>query len=309
MNKDIMKYVLIGGGLYALYWYVTNYGPSGAVTNAAGAKVAASYWDTWFGGAVAAASTTTTGSSAGAGSGASAGAGAGAGAGSSSTTGPLSSAAQGLLTAANLPPTSMLTVSQWNWYFSKVSGIPQDAVSLGDSGQPMTVTDYLNLRAAKGYTTPQSGNSGGGAGAGAGAGAGNSSPSLATPAQIAQITAVLQPSDVPQFQAMVAAGLTFAQAASMIANANACANQAADMNAARIAAGPMGGSFPTFTFRPVNGGSCVGSGPTLDPLPPPPTGVGALTTVPAARASTAPPSRSPWGRIAAVDAGGMGWKN
>lgn len=55
MNKnDMIKYLAIGGGLYLTYWYLTNYGPTGAVS--AGH---ASYWDTWFG------STTTTTTAAG----------------------------------------------------------------------------------------------------------------------------------------------------------------------------------------------------------------------------------------------------
>lgn len=48
MNKDWMKYLAIAGGAYLAYWYVTNYGPSGAVS--AGHI---SYWDTWFGSATA----------------------------------------------------------------------------------------------------------------------------------------------------------------------------------------------------------------------------------------------------------------
>lgn len=55
---DMMPVLLIGGGAFAAYWYATNYGPSGAVMNAAGVKVASSWWDGWFG-ATAAASTTT----------------------------------------------------------------------------------------------------------------------------------------------------------------------------------------------------------------------------------------------------------
>lgn len=45
MNKnDYIKYAAIAGGAYLVYWYVTNYGPNGAVS--AGAE---SYWNTWFG--------------------------------------------------------------------------------------------------------------------------------------------------------------------------------------------------------------------------------------------------------------------
>lgn len=46
---DMMPVLLIGGGAFAAYWYATNYGPSGSVTNAAGVKVAPSWWDQWFG--------------------------------------------------------------------------------------------------------------------------------------------------------------------------------------------------------------------------------------------------------------------
>jgi hypothetical protein len=54
MNKDMMKYLVIGGGVFAVYWYVTNYGPLGAVS--AGHV---SYWDTWFGNAPAPVQTST----------------------------------------------------------------------------------------------------------------------------------------------------------------------------------------------------------------------------------------------------------
>ncbi len=47
MNKDqIIKYAAIAGGAYLVYWYLTNYGPSGHVSTGV-----QSYWDTWFGGA------------------------------------------------------------------------------------------------------------------------------------------------------------------------------------------------------------------------------------------------------------------
>lgn len=49
MNKnDIIKYAAIAGGLYAVYWYLNNYGPTGAVS--AGSV---SYWNSWFGTAAA----------------------------------------------------------------------------------------------------------------------------------------------------------------------------------------------------------------------------------------------------------------
>lgn len=47
-KDDLVTYLLIGGGLYAAYWYVNNYGPNGAsIVN--GVKVQPTWWDTWFG--------------------------------------------------------------------------------------------------------------------------------------------------------------------------------------------------------------------------------------------------------------------
>ena len=48
MNKnDMIKYAAIAGGAYLVYWYLTNYGPNGAVT----AANPVSYWSNWFGAA------------------------------------------------------------------------------------------------------------------------------------------------------------------------------------------------------------------------------------------------------------------
>lgn len=52
-RDDMMTWLILGGGVALAYWYITNYGPSGTVTNAQGVKVAPSYWDQWFGGASA----------------------------------------------------------------------------------------------------------------------------------------------------------------------------------------------------------------------------------------------------------------
>jgi hypothetical protein len=50
MNKnDIIKYLAIAGGVYAVYWYINNYGPNGAVYDTTGNAVQPSYWSTWFG--------------------------------------------------------------------------------------------------------------------------------------------------------------------------------------------------------------------------------------------------------------------
>ena len=47
MNKDMMKYLVIGGGIFAAYWYITHFGPNGSVSEGA-----VSWWDTWFGSGV-----------------------------------------------------------------------------------------------------------------------------------------------------------------------------------------------------------------------------------------------------------------
>jgi len=51
MKGDMMKWLLLAGGAFGAYWYITNYGPNGPVRNAAGLTIAPSWWDTWFGGA------------------------------------------------------------------------------------------------------------------------------------------------------------------------------------------------------------------------------------------------------------------
>ena len=43
--------LVLGVGAVALYWYLNNYGPNGAITNSAGQVIGLSYWQTWFGGA------------------------------------------------------------------------------------------------------------------------------------------------------------------------------------------------------------------------------------------------------------------
>lgn len=58
-NSQLITFALLGVGGYALYWYITNYGPTGPVLNAAGVKTSPSYWDGWFGASTPAVSATT----------------------------------------------------------------------------------------------------------------------------------------------------------------------------------------------------------------------------------------------------------
>jgi hypothetical protein len=49
-SGNIINIVLLVGGAAAAYWYITNYGPQGAVYGANGAATGAvSWWNTWFG--------------------------------------------------------------------------------------------------------------------------------------------------------------------------------------------------------------------------------------------------------------------
>jgi len=52
-GNNMVTMAIVIGGLGAAYWYVTRYGPNGAAYDATGRQVAATWWDTWFGGAVA----------------------------------------------------------------------------------------------------------------------------------------------------------------------------------------------------------------------------------------------------------------
>ena len=51
-KSDLIKYGMIAAGAYAAYWYITSYGPQGAVNDANGNPIpgAVSYWSSWFGG-------------------------------------------------------------------------------------------------------------------------------------------------------------------------------------------------------------------------------------------------------------------
>lgn len=48
-KNDLIMYGAIAAGAYGVYWYVTNYGPTGKVTDDNGNKLGSTYWDTWFG--------------------------------------------------------------------------------------------------------------------------------------------------------------------------------------------------------------------------------------------------------------------
>lgn len=146
MAKDgentMMPILLIGGAALA-YWYITNNGPSGAVYNAQGQKVAPSYWDTWFGGQTAAVPaiaapppagvtpTTTTQP-------ASPGATATAPSASQATRAALLNAAAAAGLAAN-----NVTADQWAYFYANLPG-----------KQPIPVNTYAGLVAALGITKP-----------------------------------------------------------------------------------------------------------------------------------------------------------
>lgn len=53
-KNDVLMWLAIAGGAYAVYWYLTKNGPNGPVFNDQGQQIAPSYWDSWFGGEAAA---------------------------------------------------------------------------------------------------------------------------------------------------------------------------------------------------------------------------------------------------------------
>ena len=57
-SSDMTMILVLGAGAVALYWYLNNYGPNGAITNSAGQVIGLSYWQTWFGGATTTTATT-----------------------------------------------------------------------------------------------------------------------------------------------------------------------------------------------------------------------------------------------------------
>lgn len=68
-KNDLIMYGAIAAGAYGLYWYISNYGPNGAVTDANGNAIpgAVSYWNSWFGSAASTTAALPSGSSAGTG--------------------------------------------------------------------------------------------------------------------------------------------------------------------------------------------------------------------------------------------------
>jgi hypothetical protein len=152
MAKDgentMMPILLIGGAALA-YWYITNNGPSGAVYNAQGQKVAPSYWDTWFGGATTPTATapaiaapppagvTPTTTTQPASPGAAAGTPSSTSVSQATRAALLNSAAAAGLAANNV------TADQWAYFYANLPG-----------KQPIPVNTYAGLVAALGITKP-----------------------------------------------------------------------------------------------------------------------------------------------------------
>lgn len=59
-KNNMMTMVMVVGGIGVAYWYLTRYGPQGAAYNASGQQIAATWWDTWFGGSAQVAAQTST---------------------------------------------------------------------------------------------------------------------------------------------------------------------------------------------------------------------------------------------------------
>lgn len=312
-TKDIFTYVMIAAGAYGVYWYITNYGPQGAVNDTTGKPIPGnvSWWNSWFGTSTTAPQVQPP---------------------SSPSNQPPATQNQPpatqnqppatpqtlvvggvssdqLLSRAGLPPTGKLNASQWNWYYGQISGVPQNNVYMSDGGQPLTVFDYLNLRVSSGYNTPQSGTL-------PSSTTNNPPPQsntvpAATQNQIATIIGLLKQSDVPAFMQMVANGLTSDQANAMIANANSCQS--------KIPPVPIPGAPQlTVTNYDVNANACSGnpvpisaSASGFTPL----SGMGNITPVRSVQALTHSPGMgdvkrtgSPWGRLPS-SGGGMKWRN
>ncbi len=287
-KKSILTYAMIAGGAYALYWYVTNYGPAGKITDANGNAIpgATSWWASWFGASAAAAP----------------GAGAGTGAPASTTT---SAPAPVQTCALTIPPGLSVTPDVNNSLRGTVNcnGTPIMVNVIMPNGgvynaQGHDITSMFTaaqlqqlIQAFQAAQTP----------VGNPTSTGAASSGLARPDQISQIQALLLTKDLPAFQQMVAAGLTSAQADQMLGVASGCTavNTAASIN-------PL--------FQTPKLGLTIAGGQPGTCAPVGVSGMGDITPAPAARQSTASPTpgaspRSPWGRIAAVDAGGMNYKN
>lgn len=187
-KDDWIMWLAIAGGAFAVYWYVTRNGPGGAVYDANGNAIpgALSYWDSWFGTAVATAQpvtgTTATGTATAPAStlvtapvtvpvstptststpalapvptliGSAGTIGAPTGPATplpASTAAMLDPTSNALVNASGGNPSIQLTASQWNWYWTHTFGDP-GPFNLGDNGQPMSVQTYMQMRAAAGF--------------------------------------------------------------------------------------------------------------------------------------------------------------
>lgn len=153
-NKLILYGSIAAGGLL-VYWYVNNYGPTGAVS--AGHP---SYWDTWFGTAAVTPVTTGTpapGTTAGTGTGTGTQTGTGGTVAPAPTTGINTGSTAGdqlaatLLAKSGLNATSMANADNWGYYFNTL-GTPMSSaqfmlafpnITATDRGNTMTVNQYV----------------------------------------------------------------------------------------------------------------------------------------------------------------------
>lgn len=173
-KNDLMKYGLIAGGLFAAYWYVTSYGPNGAVKNATGQPVNESWWDSWFGGGTATTQPATTTPPAPQTQ---------LPPGTPSvyrpnqnvpiTTAPPVQQPQQPIVSQPAPPTptqtgpmpiresllrasgvTTLNADQWNYYYAQITGNPQpyDLFTPNNRGELITVDTYLSRRVSAGLT-------------------------------------------------------------------------------------------------------------------------------------------------------------
>lgn len=146
-KKDIILYASIAGGAYLVYWYVTNYGPMGAVS--AGAM---SYWDSWFGQSAATLlpvnqGTMPTGPSQQVTPPV-----------TSTTANPVNDLRSRLLAAASAGASTMMNADQWNYYRNNIAPPALTPAQFGaafpnmtaDRGPNMTVDQFLSAINAAG---------------------------------------------------------------------------------------------------------------------------------------------------------------
>lgn len=187
MKKDeIMTWLIVAAGGLAVWWYLNNYGPNGAIATYGGT----SYWTQWFGGTAAATTTTGTGTAtptsvdpnpgydywnpatgtwvATAGTGiaptnlAPAGTAVTVPASTSTTSTatitepmapPSSPGATALITASS--GQTALDADEWNFYWGQVTGVTQTAnlYPPTDRTALMSAQDYINARTDAGLNT------------------------------------------------------------------------------------------------------------------------------------------------------------